>query len=95
MPEQNLRPCASSWCAISAGEGSALSEGNGDILENPVTGERMHFLQTSADTKGEYVLPFPPVWMQRGGLALGAPVGRALGFRATYEPAWAAASSTA
>jgi quercetin dioxygenase-like cupin family protein len=185
----------------------------GDILENPVTGERMHFLKTSADTKGEYVLieltarpgavvaakhlhpyqterfeilsgrlaakvdgkeieagpgdsltveagqshvwwnagddelvfraevrpalkfeqlietmfglaadgktnkkgmpnplrlaviakehfddvrlPFPPVWMQRIGLAMGAPVGRALGFRATYEPSGAAASSAA
>ena len=32
-------------------------------------------------------LPFPPVWMQRIGLAMGAPVGRALGFAATYEPA--------
>jgi mannose-6-phosphate isomerase-like protein (cupin superfamily) len=31
-------------------------------------------------------LPFPPAWMQRAGLALGAPLGRLLGFRATYEP---------
>lgn len=31
-------------------------------------------------------LPFPPVWMQRLGLALGAPLGRLLGYRATYEP---------
>ena len=31
-------------------------------------------------------LPFPPVWMQRAGLALGAPLGRVLGYRATYEP---------
>jgi mannose-6-phosphate isomerase-like protein (cupin superfamily) len=31
-------------------------------------------------------LPFPPAWMQRVGLALGAPLGRLLGFRATYEP---------
>ena len=29
-------------------------------------------------------LPFPPVFMQRAGLALGAPLGRALGFKATY-----------
>ena len=29
-------------------------------------------------------LPFPPVWMQRMGLALGAPVGRVLGYEATY-----------
>jgi quercetin dioxygenase-like cupin family protein len=32
-------------------------------------------------------LPFPPVWMQRAGLALGAPVGRLLGYRAAYEGA--------
>ena len=31
-------------------------------------------------------LPFPPVWMQRIGLALGAPLGRLLGFQATYVP---------
>jgi quercetin dioxygenase-like cupin family protein len=28
-------------------------------------------------------LPFPPVWMQRGGLALAAPLGKALGYRET------------
>ena len=32
-------------------------------------------------------LPFPPAWMQRAGLALGAPVGRLLGYAATYAPA--------
>ena len=32
-------------------------------------------------------LPFPPVWMQRVGLALGAPLGRLLGYRPTYAPA--------
>jgi quercetin dioxygenase-like cupin family protein len=31
-------------------------------------------------------LPFPPVWMQRVGLALGAPLGRMLGYGATYAP---------
>jgi hypothetical protein len=31
-------------------------------------------------------LPFPPAWMQRVGLALGAPLGRLLGYRSTYEP---------
>jgi quercetin dioxygenase-like cupin family protein len=30
-------------------------------------------------------LPSPPAWLQRVGLALGAPVGRLLGFRPTYE----------
>lgn len=30
-------------------------------------------------------LPFPPVWMQRIGLALGAPMGKALGYDAEYE----------
>lgn len=29
-------------------------------------------------------LPFPPAWMQRIGLALGAPLGRLLGYRETY-----------
>jgi quercetin dioxygenase-like cupin family protein len=31
-------------------------------------------------------LPFPPAWMQRFGLALGAPLGRLVGYGATYEP---------
>jgi quercetin dioxygenase-like cupin family protein len=31
-------------------------------------------------------LPFPPAWMQRVGLALGAPVGWLLGYRPTYGP---------
>jgi quercetin dioxygenase-like cupin family protein len=31
-------------------------------------------------------LPQPPAWMQRAGLALGAPLGRGLGYRATYAP---------
>jgi quercetin dioxygenase-like cupin family protein len=32
-------------------------------------------------------LPFPPAWMQRIGLALGAPLGRLLGYKATYVAA--------
>jgi len=32
-------------------------------------------------------LPFPPVWMQRAGLALGAPAGRLAGYEPTYVPA--------
>ena len=31
-------------------------------------------------------LPQPPAWLQRAGLALGAPLGRLLGYEATYEP---------
>jgi hypothetical protein len=31
-------------------------------------------------------LPQPPSWLQRAGLALGAPVGRLLGYEASYEP---------
>ena len=38
-------------------------------------------------------LPFPPAWMQQLGLALGAPLGRILGYEATYTPA--AAGETA
>jgi hypothetical protein len=30
-------------------------------------------------------LPFPPAWMQWIGLALGAPLGRLVGYRPTYE----------
>jgi len=37
-------------------------------------------------------LPFPPAWMQRLGLALGAPLGRLLGYRSTYEGADAPAA---
>ena len=35
---------------------------------------------------GDVRLPFPPAWLQRLGLALGAPLGRLLGFEATYTP---------
>jgi quercetin dioxygenase-like cupin family protein len=35
---------------------------------------------------GDVRLPFPPAWIQRLGLAFGAPLGRLLGFRPTYEP---------
>jgi len=31
-------------------------------------------------------LPFPPAWLQRLGRAMGAPLGRLLGFGPTYEP---------
>ena len=31
-------------------------------------------------------LPFPPAWMQRVGLVLGAPLGRLVGYRPTCEP---------
>ena len=31
-------------------------------------------------------LPFPPAWMQRAGLGLGAPLGRLLGYEPTYAP---------
>jgi quercetin dioxygenase-like cupin family protein len=31
-------------------------------------------------------LPFPPAWIQKLGLALGAPLGRLLGYQPTYEP---------
>ena len=30
-------------------------------------------------------LPFPPDWMQAAGLAVGAPLGKLLGYEATYE----------
>ncbi len=31
-------------------------------------------------------LPFPPAWVQRTGLTLGAPLGRLLGYRPSYAP---------
>jgi quercetin dioxygenase-like cupin family protein len=37
-------------------------------------------------------LPFPPAWIQRMGLALGAPLGRLLGYDATYVPSGADAA---
>jgi mannose-6-phosphate isomerase-like protein (cupin superfamily) len=40
-------------------------------------------------------LPFPPAWMQRLGLAFGAPLGRLLGYSATYEAREPAASRLA
>jgi hypothetical protein len=40
-------------------------------------------------------LPFPPVWMQRLGLALGAPVARLLGYGPAYEPAEPAGAALA
>ena len=33
------------------------------------------------------VLPFPPVWVQKAALAVGAPLGRMLGYTPTYKPA--------
>jgi len=30
-------------------------------------------------------LPFPPAWMQKAGLAMGAPIGRLLGYEPTYD----------
>lgn len=36
---------------------------------------------------GDVRLPFPPAWLQRIGLVLGAPLGRLFGYRSTYEPA--------
>src|SRR6476620_8057079 len=32
-------------------------------------------------------LPQPPAWLQRAGLAVGAPLGKALGYRPAYTPA--------
>ena len=36
---------------------------------------------------GDVRLPFPPAWLQRVGLALGASLGRLAGYRSTYEAA--------
>ena len=55
---------------------------NGSAMPNPLrlaVIARHHF--------DDVRLPFPPVALQRLGLALGAPLGRLLGYRETYEPA--------
>jgi hypothetical protein len=44
--------------------------------------------------KDVVLLPFPPKWMQLAGLALGAPLGRLLGYGATYVPASRATAAT-
>jgi mannose-6-phosphate isomerase-like protein (cupin superfamily) len=36
---------------------------------------------------GDVRLPFPPAFVQKAGLAVGAPIGRLLGYRPVYEPA--------
>ncbi|HJR94600.1 MAG TPA: cupin domain-containing protein [Gaiellaceae bacterium] len=36
---------------------------------------------------GDVRLPFPPAWIQRLGLMFGAPLGRLVGYRPTYETA--------
>ena len=60
----------------------------GDTIENPVTGERIVFHQTSRETNGEAVVfeTIPPAFVQRIGLALVTPLGRLLGYRPTYVP---------
>jgi hypothetical protein len=40
-------------------------------------------------------LPQPPAWLQRAGLALGVPLGRVLGYEATYESQAGAPALTA
>ena len=55
---------------------------NGKGLPNPLrlaVIARHHF--------GDVRLPFPPAWLQRLGLAVGAPLGRLVGYRPTYESA--------
>jgi quercetin dioxygenase-like cupin family protein len=60
-----------------AGDGKVNSKGLPNPLRLAVIA-RHHF--------GDVRLPFPPAWLQRLGLALGAPVGRLLGYRSTYKP---------
>jgi quercetin dioxygenase-like cupin family protein len=57
---------------------------NGRGMPNPLR------LAVIADQHFDTVrLPFPPAWLQRVGLALGAPVGRLLGYEPAYAPAGA------
>jgi quercetin dioxygenase-like cupin family protein len=61
-----------------AGDGKVNKKGLPNPLRLAVIA-RHHF--------GDVRLPFPPAWLQRLGLALGAPLGRLIGYRPTYEPA--------
>ena len=61
-----------------AADGKVNSKGMPNPLRLAVIA-RHHF--------GDVRLPFPPAWLQRLGLALGAPLGRLIGYRPTYEPA--------
>jgi mannose-6-phosphate isomerase-like protein (cupin superfamily) len=59
---------------------AAQGKTNGKGMPNPLrlaVIARVHF-----DTVR---LPFPPAWLQRIGLFLGAPLGRLVGYRPTYE----------
>ena len=60
-----------------AGDGKVNKKGLPNPLRLAVIA-RHHF--------GDVRLPFPPAWLQRLGLALGAPLGRLVGYRATYQP---------
>jgi quercetin dioxygenase-like cupin family protein len=61
-----------------AGAGKTNGKGMPNLLRLAVIA-RAHF-----DTAR---LPFPPAPLQRAALAIGAPLGRALGYGPTYEPA--------
>ena len=59
-----------------AGDGKTNRKGMPNPLRLAVIA-RHHF--------GDVRLPFPPVWMQRMGLSLGAPVGRLFGYSPSYS----------
>jgi quercetin dioxygenase-like cupin family protein len=61
-----------------AGDGKVNRKGMPNPLRLAVIA-RHHF--------GDVRLPFPPAWLQRLGLAFGAPLGRLLGYRPSYQPA--------
>ena len=70
---------------------------SGDTIENPITGERLVFTETSAETDGEYVRF--ECFVEPSGFVAAAhihplqeelfeivEVGLLLGYRASYEP---------
>ena len=63
---------------VLASDGKTNSRG----LPNP-----LRLAVTANATFDTVRLPFPPAWMQRMGLAMGAPVGRLLGYEPVYVPA--------
>jgi hypothetical protein len=56
----------------------------GEVLENPVSGQRIVFRKTAADTDDEFRLASPPWPVQRALFAVLAPAGGLLGYRASY-----------
>ncbi len=67
-----------------------------DDADRPQPAGISHGFWNAGDTEATFVcevttgfddvrLPFPPSWVQKAGLAMGAPIGRLLGYEARYD----------